>query len=448
MPTLQAGQVTLCLASGPLSGKDLAARLNVSQPTLSRVLTGMDKNLVRIRRGRTILYALRDTGRGFGDIPVHRVDTEGRIERIGTLTPVRDAGFVMQDTHADSLHSEGLPWWLLDMCPQGFMGRAYARTQALALGLPSSLKDWSDTHAVRALLAHGHDVTGHLLLGDLARERFLEAPPRAPIAAHERGSTYAQRSEAVIADDETWSSAGGEQPKFTAYAQTPHGPRHVIVKFTVSADNEVTQRWRDLLLCEHHALATLAAAGVPAASTTILDFGAQRFLEVERFDRVGLRGRRGLVSLSAVDSHFTGLAKQAWPVVTRALADEGHITPDAHRAATLLYAYGCLIGNTDMHHGNLAFLNTTGQPYELAPAFDMLPMAFQPHSGGLIVNTIHPVALHPEVPATTWRTALTLARSCVARLQSEARLSTAFSPCLDALTAHIEGMEKKIGLLV
>lgn len=440
-------QVALALAMGPRSAQALCERLGISQPTLSRLLSGMGNRVVRIRQGRSVLYALLDSSRGFSEVPVYRVDTEGRIERLGVLYPVRDAGYVMQEVNGHTQHSEGLPWWIADMRPQGFMGRAYAHHHAAALGLPGSLKDWSDTHAVRALLAHGHDITGNLLLGDLARERFLDAPHSEPIAFDDRAHVYARLSTAAVNGDETWSSAGGEQPKFTAYVQMPDGARHVLVKFTVADDNPVTERWRDLLLCEHHALQTLRDGHVDASATNVVESGNQRFLEVERFDRVGLRGRRGLLSLESIDSEFAGKGTSPWPEVTRALAADGHITQQAHNSATLLYAYGCLIGNTDMHHGNLAFVNTNGRPYELAPAFDMLPMTFQPRASGTIGNTVNSVSLYPDVPASTWRTALGLAHEFVSRARADGRLSANFQPCLGALDAHLIAMGSKINLL-
>ncbi len=440
--------VALALAMGPRSAQALCDRLSISQPTLSRLLSGMGNRVVRVRQGRSVLYALLDSSRGFSDVPVYRVDTEGRIERLGELYPVRDAGYVIQRVDGQAQHSEGLPWWIADMRPQGFMGRAYAHHHSAALGLPGSLKDWSETHAMRALLAHGHDVTGNLLLGDLARERFLDAPQSEPISYDVLGLENARLSKAAVNGDETWSSAGGEQPKFTSYVQTPDGAHHVLVKFTVEDDNPVTERWRDLLLCEHHALQTLRDGDVGASATNVVDSGNQRFLEVERFDRVGLRGRRGLHSLESIDCEFAGKGTSPWPEVTRALAADGHITQQAHNGATLLYAYGCLIGNTDMHHGNLAFVNTDGRPYELAPAFDMLPMTFQPRASGTIGNTVNSVSLHPDVPASTWRIARGLAHEFVRRARADGRLSAAFQPCLDALEAHLVVMGAKINLLV
>jgi hypothetical protein len=36
------------------------------------------------------------------------------------------------------LHSDGLPWWLFDMRPQGYLGRAYASRFSTELGLPAN----------------------------------------------------------------------------------------------------------------------------------------------------------------------------------------------------------------------------------------------------------------------------------------------------------------------
>ena len=192
----------------------------------------------------------------------------------------------MREDDGATSHSDGLPWWLADLRPQGYLGRAWAARHGAALGLPARLGDWSDTHALRALLAHGHDAVGNLLLGDTARARFLDAPVPAPLAAASQPATYARLAREAARGELPGSSAGGEQPKFTAWTDTPDGPRQVIVKFSEAEGGPVPERWRDLLLAEHLALATLHDAGVPAAGTRVIDFGAQRFLEVVRFDRV------------------------------------------------------------------------------------------------------------------------------------------------------------------
>ncbi|MGS0743534.1 type II toxin-antitoxin system HipA family toxin YjjJ [Glaciimonas sp. GG7] len=294
------------LSAGPRSAPQLMTDIGVSQPTISRALTELSNHIVRIGAARSIQYALRDTMRGLPDISIHRIDAEGRIQQLGTLVPVRPEGFVMCQADGVNLHSDGLPWWLSDMRPQGYLGRAYAARHGAQLRLPERLTDWTDTHAVRALLVHGHDVVGNLLLGDSARDRFIATPVPHPITQRQKAREYARLALETVHGEVAGSSAGGEQPKFTARAITPDGPRYVIVKFSELEESPVSERWRDLLLAEHLALDTLRAANIAAAKTQIVDHGGQRFLEVERFDRIGDLGRRGLFSLSMLDAEFIG----------------------------------------------------------------------------------------------------------------------------------------------
>jgi hypothetical protein len=173
----------LRLAGGPQPARALMEALGLSQPTLSRRLAALGPQVVRLGAARSIQYALRDTLRGLPDIPVYRVDTAGQLSRLGLLVPVRSDGFVMHAEAGDTLYSPGLPWWLLDMRPQGYLGRAYVARHGAALGLPARLGDWSDTHALQALLVHGHDAVGNLLLGDTARGQFLAMAAGAPISS-------------------------------------------------------------------------------------------------------------------------------------------------------------------------------------------------------------------------------------------------------------------------
>ncbi|MEQ1560044.1 MAG: hypothetical protein ABL933_14050 [Methyloglobulus sp.] len=103
---------------------------------------------------------------------------------------------------------------------------------------------------------------------------IIFSPPPIPepisFSQHARSALEAARGETP------GSSAGGEQPKFTAYAMTPDGDRHVIVKFSELEDGSVSERWRDLLLAENLLLETLREGGIPAAKTQIIDHGGQR----------------------------------------------------------------------------------------------------------------------------------------------------------------------------
>lgn len=232
----------------------------------------------------------------------------------------------MVQTDNVSLHSDGLPWWLFDMRPQGYLGRAWASTHAVGLGLAANPEQWSDADVVRALLAQGHDAIGNLLIGEQARDRFLEMPEPHPI---DRATTYPALAVAAGAGEAPGSSAGGEQPKFCTYTERGH----VLVKFSAPDDNPVSERWRDLLLAEHLALKVLGV------KTEVFDFAGQRFLEIPRFDRIGQMGRVGVFSLRALDAEFVGNARASWPALVNSLITEGHVHPDAAVDTARLWAF-------------------------------------------------------------------------------------------------------------
>jgi hypothetical protein len=445
--SLHADTIRMRLFGGPLSGRQLSEIIGISQPTISRALTELGDEIVRIGAARSIQYTLRDVTRGLPDFSVYRVDAEGRIRQLGMLIPVRPEGFVMCQENGTALHSHGLPWWLFDMRPQGYLGRAYAARHGVGLGLPERLNDWTDTHALRALIAHGHDVVGNLLLGDIARDRFLAASVPDPIEEKQKTKEYALLALEAARGEKPGSSAGGEQPKFTTFAITPDGPRHVIVKFSEMEESPVSERWRDLLLAEHLALETLREAGIPAAKTRIVDHGSQRFLEAERFDRIGNLGRRALFSLAALDAEFVGAGTGDWPIIVHHLAADGQIRQEAADRADLLWAFGTLIGNTDMHSGNLSFVSEQGRPYDIAPAYDMSPMTFAPRSGGGLQDTLSGASICAGVTNETWRYAEQLACVFLAQMKASTGFSHRFGPCIAALENHIKTASAKIDRL-
>lgn len=422
------------LRKGPVSVRQLTDIMGISQPTVSRSMKALGDEVVRIGSGPSIHYVLRDTHRGFSSAPVYRITEEGTVKPLGKLVPVYPDGFVMEQTDNICLHSDGLPWWLFDMRPQGYLGRAYASRFSPELGLPSNPENWSDTDVIRALLAHGHDAVGNLLIGEQARNHFVEMP--LPVAV-DRATAYPSLAQAVSAGDVPGSSAGGEQPKFCTYTERGH----VIVKFTAPDDNPVSERWRDLLLAEHLALRVLGV------ETAVFDFGGQRFLEIPRFDRTGPLGRKGLFSLRALEAEFVGRARETWPVLVNELAKQGCVHPDAVASTARLWAFGTLIGNTDMHHGNLSFISSHGRPYDLAPAYDMLPMGFAPKSGGALVNTLRPVTLIDAVAGEIWHEALELAEHFYALASDCRSFSASFSPCLAALRSHLDEARSRISRL-
>jgi hypothetical protein len=130
------------------------------------------------------------------------------------------------------------------------------------------------------------------------------------------------------------------------------------------------------------ALATVDAAGVRAARAQRVDIEGWRCLEVERFDRIGERGRRAVVSLARRDS---------WTAAAGRLAADPFSLPS--REATQmrwLDAFGQLIGNTDRHFGNIAFFVESDATLRLAPVYDMLPMILAPVNDTLVARDFQP----------------------------------------------------------
>lgn len=95
------------------------------------------------------------------------------------------------------------------MRPQGYLGQALASADAVGLGLTANPEQWPDADVIWALLAKGHDTVGNLLIGEQARDRFLEMPEPRPV---DRATTYPELAVAA-ASEAPGSSAGGEQPK-------------------------------------------------------------------------------------------------------------------------------------------------------------------------------------------------------------------------------------------
>lgn len=426
-------QIRQFISAGVRNPAELRIFFGISQPTLSRTLNQIRDEIIKIGNGRSIQYAMRDTFDGTRPEHIYRVETDGELTQIGTLTPICPDGFVMGSEEYGRERFDGLPWWLYDMRPQGYLGRAYASAYAEEMNLPPDPKFWMDKDVIKALALHGHDATGNLLIGDRAREDFINMARPVPV---NRQVSYPAMARAASDGEIPGSSAGGEQPKFCTY--TDNG--HVIVKFTIAAGNQISERWADLLLAEHIALDVL---GVP---TYVFDFGDQRFLEVPRFDRVGERGRVGMLSLEALNLEFVGAPPGPWQNIVRKLVKGGHVKKEAIDETERRWAFGRLIGNTDMHNGNLSFIGC-GRPYSLSPAYDILPMWFSPRSSGEMMNTITPITISNDASTANWREALENARAFIGRAMADQRFSDNFRPCLESLARNIDHAAAQIAQL-
>jgi hypothetical protein len=228
------------------------------------------------------------------------------------------------------------------------------------------------------------------------------------------------------------SSAGGEQPKFCSIT----AGRHVLVKFSPAGDAPVDQRLRDLLVCEHLALQTLAIAGIAAAKTQLFSGAGRVFLESERFDRTA-QGRIGMVSLQVYDAQYVG-EMDNWAATANRMLARGLLGAEDARNLRLLEAYGILIANTDRHYGNISLL-LANDDWTLSPTYDMLPMLYAPVGGELVVRDFAARGLQPTAATLPqWEKALTLASEFWQTVSNDVRVSAAFRQIAAENLKHIK----------
>jgi len=431
-------QLPLLLRRRPgAKAAELAALAGVSQPTLSRMLKEAAGDVVALGRGPRRRYYGRRALRGLaGSFPVYAVDRAGRAAQVGTLELVVPEGSVLDvaamgwpvDDEFRDGHWPGLPYPLQDMRPQGFLGRSFARHVAADLGVSDNPRDLSDDDVLVILTQRGVDTAGNLIVGDAALQRWLalKSAAPAPIAEADVEQVYAQRADQASALGAVGSSAAGEFPKFTAMrALAGSDTPHVIVKFSGTETTGTVRRWADLLCCEHLALEHVRRLpGVPSARTRLLQVQGRTMLESERFDRHGLHGRSALCSLETLDAAMLARTGEDWGAMAVAMRAQGWITQDTERQIQLVWAYGRLIGNTDMHKGNLSFVPVL--PMAMAPVYDMLPMMYAPLGGGELPRARYAPALPAPREREVWLQAAAAATDFWDSAAQDARISAEF----------------------
>ena len=422
---------TLRRQGGVLSSTELQEQLGVSQSTVSRALAPLVQagQVQKVGAARSQRYVLPRTVPGVGrEVPVMRVNEHGQASPFASLVPLQGGAIWVDEADGLSQQHGGLPWFLDDMRPQGFMGRTFAHAHP-ELQLGSDPRHWNDDDVLRALALFGDDLPGNLVVGEAAFQRFHTLPQRASRA--DSHADYPRMAEQAMQGTLSGSSAGGEQPKFC----TRLGERHVIVKFSPASDAPVDQRLRDLLVCEHLALSVLAEAGLPAAKTAIVAGGGRIFLEAERFDRTA-QGRIGMVSLMVYDNEYVG-EMDNWAATANRMLARGLLTAQDARTLRLLEAYGVLIANTDRHYGNISLI-LRNDDWTLSPTYDMLPMLYAPLGGELVERDFAARPLQPTAATLPeWAQARTLAKTFWQAAASDRRVSEGFRAIAAKNLSHI-----------
>jgi biotin operon repressor len=375
-------QLQQALLFGPKSGRELQAFLGVSQATLSRTIHQARSQGVPIQifgSRKDARYALLRSIETLSEknLPVLRIDEAGTAHSLGSLVPIHPRGYVFERSSNTASNASktkpyeifsDLPFFFEDLRPQGYLGRSFTHKHP-DLNLPDRIADWSNDQIVRAVAKRSENTPGNLIIGSESFDRWTTSPKERTYREEE----YEKALQDAESTENAGSSAGGEQPKFT------HSNRF-IVKYSPSLTSPEGKRWADLLAAEAIALRLLGT------KTRLIHGKGRVFLETERFDRNGAKGRIGIISLHAYALENLRSPKN-WTHAGIQLHDSGKISRETLHSILKLEAFGSMIANTDRHFGNLSFfwdLSTPRKKLTLTPAYDMLPMAFAPRGSGTL----------------------------------------------------------------
>nr|WP_316644039.1 HipA domain-containing protein [uncultured Roseateles sp.] len=397
-----------------MSAAQLVAALGISQPTLSRTIHGLSRTVsnFKITGDRTPRYALlRRLPLGLSPRQrIYRHLSRGNIEPFADVEFLTGGATLERIGKVTRLY-EGLPPYMSFTAPSGFLGRQLAHEAAKSQVFPTSLKDWGDDHRVAYLFTRGLNLPGNLVFGDAPLQMEMDFRGLPPTPAEEKLDCYEGMATALRGAT-YGSSTGGEQPKFLWLTEDSG---HVIVKFA-----KIGSRMAELLPLEHLALRCLAEVGVPASRTQLMATGDYVFLEIQRFDRIGLQGRIGMLSAGAVDDEFFGL-RDSWPEFAARCEQARYLSAEDARHVDTMAAFSELIGNSDRHFENISVLIDEDGAYKgIAPAYDILPMRYASIGGGLdpdltpVEPKVGTIGAKPEVWALAakaaeqfWKAAMT-----------------------------------------
>ena len=367
----------LLLIKGESSARQMMSLLGLSQPTVSRTIRALQDEILVAGSGRSTLYSLKREIRSLGfEFPVFIVDESGQAEHVADLVSIQPRNWMVKSKikEINSKTYSDLPYWLDDIRAAGFIGRLIPQ-RFPELFFPKDIQRWVTDDHIQYLVTSAWDTIGNIIIGERPFELYTQnkhkQSPGIPLI--KRGQEYQKLADELVLLGEPGSSAGGEQPKFlTTKANTP-----VLVKFSPKDISPTAQRRKELLIAEHLCLEVLRESGFDAAKSEIIEVGEQIFLELERFDRVGAFGRKGIISLNAIDLEFAGVI-DSWRKVAIALLQKKKLTKEDFKEILLRYYFGLCTANGDMHAGNISFYSHGEKLLGLAPVYDMLPMDYSP----------------------------------------------------------------------
>ena len=391
-------QLQQLLTDRVMTARELTRELGISQPTLSRLISSMQNEIVIMGKGRGTFYGLpKKPGAEHNRLPIYSIDAKGDVHPYGQLTPLQGKQYWWQSISCSGKISHQLPWQIQDLLINGYSARAFAHRYGDHLKLSPRLIDWTEEDMLIATSRCGEDRPGNLILGEESLARYFNLV-RKPLELIELGSQvleYPQLALKTLAREISPSQLSGEQPKFSVCLNERGAPCQMLIKFSPAADSKESRRYADLLVCEHLALEAIRIAGLSAVRSRLVITGNQTFLCIKRFDRRGAFGRLPVTSLRALHARIQAPCDD-WIAAATRLQKQGIIRLSEAKKLYWLALFSDMIGNSNQHFGNISFLPHGKDNYLLAPAYGVRPTIYEPLAGEVPARLFTPPSLRKE----------------------------------------------------
>lgn len=167
--------------NGATRSRDLLDHFKISRPTLSRRIKNSGGSIVVIGKTTSTAYAAHDTT--IAELSLYTID-EARYNplHLGTLIPLAQGQWFIRRAlnqaalfvgdFKDGLYP-GLPWFLDDLRPSGFLGRAFAKSMAQLFGYDTNPENWTDAATTHVLSLYGTNLQGNFIIGEQALDKVL-----------------------------------------------------------------------------------------------------------------------------------------------------------------------------------------------------------------------------------------------------------------------------------
>jgi hypothetical protein len=392
-------------------------------------------------RGKNTRYALPNAVfTGQSQWPLYWVTADGEIHEFATVSCAQPNILHVYGSAINAQTDGDFPWFLAPLALRGYLGRAgRSRLGAVAQQWDTHPEQWPFEQQIFAAQSGALEHAGAILWGDesvsawqtsIKQTPYLDDPAKLP-------NNYDELAKSATIGPIAGSSADGEQPKFSTRVVDAVGKvREVLVKFSPQRNTPFGDRWHDLLFSEAIASNVLRDFGFDVPDTRVLTSPNRTYLESARIDRAGAMGRRHLLPLKAVHSAFTHGSQRHWADSVYKLAAQKRVAQTAIATTQTLFAFGRLIGNTDMHFGNLGLIVESPEliakgRFVLAPCYDMLPMRFKPEAHNDFGYTQFEAELSATLPDVVTNKAKAMAKEFWKRVSEETQVSASWREFAD-----------------